>query len=107
MNAFVAVSLAALAAGAIFAAFFLLARRLNNYGIVDIVWSYAFAAIATFYALTGSGWPIRRAMVTRTCRHQRLSLPAFANRSRCESLKALKRRITCPENYLERLCLPV
>ena len=35
---------------AVFALFYLLARRIENYGIVDIVWSYAFAALAAFYA---------------------------------------------------------
>ena len=63
MNAFDLVSAATMATCAAFAAFYLLARRLNNYGIVDIVWSYAFAAVATFYALAGSGWPLRRAVM--------------------------------------------
>jgi steroid 5-alpha reductase family enzyme len=47
----------------IFAAVFLIARRIDNYGIVDIAWSYAFAALAAFYALAGSGWPVRRALI--------------------------------------------
>ena len=46
-----------------FAFFYLLARRLNNYGIVDIVWSYAFALLAVWYALGGSGWPVRRVLL--------------------------------------------
>jgi steroid 5-alpha reductase family enzyme len=40
-----------------FALLYWLARRIDNYGIVDIAWSYAFAALATFYALAGPGWP--------------------------------------------------
>jgi steroid 5-alpha reductase family enzyme len=47
----------------LFALFYLLARRLNNYGIVDIVWSYAFAVLALFYALLGPGWLTRRVLL--------------------------------------------
>ena len=36
---------------------------MDNYGIVDIAWSYAFGALAAFYALAGPGWPVRRALV--------------------------------------------
>ena len=46
-----------------FAALFLVARRLENYGVVDIAWSYAFGALAAFYALAATGWPWRRALV--------------------------------------------
>ena len=46
-----------------FAGLFLLARRINNYGIVDIAWSYAFAILALFYAVFGPGWPLRRALI--------------------------------------------
>jgi hypothetical protein len=46
-----------------FALIYLVARRIDNYGIVDIAWSYAFAALATFYALAGPGWPLRRALI--------------------------------------------
>ncbi len=59
-----ALILTALAALCIaFALLYFLARRLDNYGIVDVAWSYAFAALATFYALAGPGWPVRRALV--------------------------------------------
>lgn len=46
-----------------FAALYALARRMDNYGIVDIAWSYAFGAIAAFYALLGPGSPVRRALI--------------------------------------------
>jgi steroid 5-alpha reductase family enzyme len=46
-----------------FAGLYLLARRMDNYGIVDIAWSYAFGALAAGYALLGSGWPVRRALL--------------------------------------------
>ncbi len=51
-------ALAALCGG--FGAFYFFARRIANYGVVDIAWSYAFAALAAFYALAGAGWPVRR-----------------------------------------------
>ena len=40
-----------------------LARWINNYGIVDIAWSYSFAVLAGIYSLFGSGWPERRALI--------------------------------------------
>jgi steroid 5-alpha reductase family enzyme len=42
---------------------YLLARGLDNFGIVDIAWSYSFAALAGWYSLRGAGWPERRALV--------------------------------------------
>jgi steroid 5-alpha reductase family enzyme len=38
-------------------------RRIDNYGIVDVAWSYAFGALAAFYALAATGWPVRRALI--------------------------------------------
>ncbi len=46
-----------------FALLYLVARRIDNFGIVDIAWSYAFGALAAFYALAGTGWPVRRALI--------------------------------------------
>lgn len=46
-----------------FVAIYFLARRMDNYGIVDIAWSYAFGVMAGFYALLGPGWPVRRALI--------------------------------------------
>ena len=43
-----------------FALLWLLCRRLDNYGFVDVAWSYAFAALALFYAWFGPGWYLRR-----------------------------------------------
>lgn len=48
---------------AAFALCYALARRLDNYGIVDIAWSYAFALLAIFYAVFAPGWPLRRALI--------------------------------------------
>jgi steroid 5-alpha reductase family enzyme len=47
----------------VFALLYLVARRIDNYGIVDIAWSYAFGVIALFYALLGPGWSGRRALI--------------------------------------------
>ncbi len=48
---------------ALFALVYLLARRLDNYGVVDIAWSYALGAAALAYALLAPGWPVRRALL--------------------------------------------
>lgn len=46
-----------------FSVVFKLARRLDNYGVVDIAWSYAFGAVAIYFALAAPGWPWRRALI--------------------------------------------
>jgi steroid 5-alpha reductase family enzyme len=48
---------------AAFALCYALARRIDNYGIVDIAWSYAFAVLAAFYAACAPGWPMRKALI--------------------------------------------
>jgi steroid 5-alpha reductase family enzyme len=40
-----------------------LALRINNLGIVDIAWSYAFAPVALFFAAVTHGDPVRRWLV--------------------------------------------
>ena len=55
-----AVATAALAV--MFAGVYLLARRLENYGVVDIAWSYAFGAVTLGYALASGGAPARRSV---------------------------------------------
>ncbi|MDI1319513.1 MAG: DUF1295 domain-containing protein [bacterium] len=47
----------------VFAGCYMLARHINNYGIVDIVWSYAFALLALFYAGFAPGWPGRKTLI--------------------------------------------
>ncbi len=59
--ALVLFALAALCGG--FAALYFVARRLDNYGIVDVAWSYAFTPVAWFYAAAGPGWLPRRVLV--------------------------------------------
>jgi len=46
-----------------FALFYLLARRINNYGIVDIAWSYAFLGLGVLYGALAHGWPLRRILL--------------------------------------------
>ena len=55
--------LAAATLMAVFGLVYLLARAIDNYGVVDIAWSYAFGATALGYVLLGPGWPIRRALI--------------------------------------------
>ncbi|MES2696422.1 MAG: DUF1295 domain-containing protein, partial [Verrucomicrobiota bacterium] len=47
----------------LFAALYFVARHFDNYGIVDIAWSYSFGLLALFYAACAPGWPIRRALI--------------------------------------------
>jgi steroid 5-alpha reductase family enzyme len=47
----------------VFSAVYLIARRLDNYGFVDVAWSYGFAALAVYYAVTGGGWMNRRLLL--------------------------------------------
>jgi steroid 5-alpha reductase family enzyme len=39
----------------------LLAGKINNYGIIDILWSYSFALLVLGLAWTEDGWVVRRA----------------------------------------------
>jgi steroid 5-alpha reductase family enzyme len=48
---------------AAFAACRLLARRLENYGIIDILWTYSFLVVAILAAGFEAGWPVRRAAI--------------------------------------------
>lgn len=43
-----------------FALAYFICRRVDNYGFVDVGWSYAFAPLAGFYAWAGPGWAPRR-----------------------------------------------
>jgi steroid 5-alpha reductase family enzyme len=54
-------ALAALCAA--FGLVYALAHWIDNYGIVDIAWSYSFGLLALFCSMLGAGWPVRRAMI--------------------------------------------
>jgi steroid 5-alpha reductase family enzyme len=60
MSTLLIIAIASAALGLLFAGTFVLARRMDNYGIVDITWSYAFGSLAFFYAATLHGWAPRR-----------------------------------------------
>ncbi len=47
-----------------FSAVYLLSRRINNYGIVDVAWSYAFTLAALIYGLGATGAQPRRLVLT-------------------------------------------
>ncbi len=64
MSATVLFLLALAAACTAFAALFLVARRLNNFGIVDVAWSLGFAPLAAFYGHFGGGAFSRRMLIT-------------------------------------------
>jgi steroid 5-alpha reductase family enzyme len=49
---------------AVFALVFLLARRLDNFGVVDIAWALGFAPVAIFYGCLAGGAPPRRLVIT-------------------------------------------
>lgn len=61
MLAMLLLTLAAVAAA--FAALFFVARRVDNFGLVDMAWSLGFAPVAVFFAWGGHGDPVRRATV--------------------------------------------
>lgn len=63
MSTAVLASIAVAALAIAFGALYVVARRVNNYGLVDIAWAYAFGFLAGFYALFGPGWAPRRALI--------------------------------------------
>lgn len=63
MSTVLLVLIALVALCAVFALLYLFARRIENYGVVDIAWSYAFGTLAVFYATLGSGWNVRRGLI--------------------------------------------
>lgn len=52
------------AAGIGFSLLFLIARRIDNFGIVDVAWSLGFAPLAAFYGYFGGGAFSRRLLIT-------------------------------------------
>lgn len=48
----------------LFAAAFLVARDIDNYSIVDVVWSYAFGVVTLWYAAVLPGWWPRRVAIS-------------------------------------------
>jgi steroid 5-alpha reductase family enzyme len=48
---------------ALFLATWWLSQRLDNYSLVDVTWSLAFAPVVILYASTGTGWAPRRLVI--------------------------------------------
>jgi steroid 5-alpha reductase family enzyme len=63
MNLWPLVLIAAAALSLLFLISYLIARKIDNYGLVDVIWTYSVGAIAGYYALLGPGWPVRRALL--------------------------------------------
>lgn len=56
---------AAVGLAVLFAAAFLVCRRLDNFGFVDVAWAFAFTPLVWFYAVAAPGWlPRRLALAT-------------------------------------------
>lgn len=66
MSTFTLILVALAALCVLFAGVYLIARRLDNYGVVDVAWSYSFGLVGGFYALAGTGWAPRRVAVAVT-----------------------------------------
>lgn len=62
MNGPMLVLIAIVTLALVFAAVFAFARQIDNYSVVDVAWSLAFAAIAVFYAAAADGWWVRRVL---------------------------------------------
>lgn len=60
-----------------------LGRRWNNYGIVDIVWSFSFFLISTVYYFTSQGWWIRKILILSVVALWSLRLSCFLARRVC------------------------
>jgi steroid 5-alpha reductase family enzyme len=60
MNGWQLAGIALASLAAVFLGLFFIAKRVENYGLVDIAWSYAFGALTVFYALVAHGWAPRR-----------------------------------------------
>ena len=47
----------------LFAIFWYIAKKINNYGIVDIVWSYGFLAVVGFYVFLSDECTVRKTLL--------------------------------------------
>lgn len=65
---------------AAFAVVFGLARRLDNYGVVDVAWSYAFGPVAVLYAAFADGWLPRRLLLASLVLAWSLRLGGYLHR---------------------------
>lgn len=47
----------------LFSLTFWVCRRMDNYGFVDVVWSFSFTPLAWFFALNATGWSMRQLVI--------------------------------------------
>jgi len=80
MHPLLLATLALAACALLFAGCFALARRMDNYGIVDVLWSYAFGPVALLYAALADGWAPRRWLVAALVTAWSLRLGAYLHR---------------------------
>jgi steroid 5-alpha reductase family enzyme len=71
-------ALAAACAG--FALLFFVAKRIDNYGIVDVAWSFGFGPLAVFYGIYGGGALPRRLLIAAMAVLWSLRLGAYLAR---------------------------
>ena len=63
MNAWVLTGLGINAAVLLMALIWVVCRRLNNAGYVDVAWAYGFALVTGLYVALGAGAPLRKAII--------------------------------------------
>ncbi len=63
MSGFEMALFALIGLAAVFAVVYFFGKRINNYSVVDVAWSYAFGAMVIFYALAAQGWWMRRMFI--------------------------------------------
>ena len=96
---------ALLGLGVLFAWVYVLARRLDNYGVVDVAWSYSFGLIGIFYALAGTGWVPRRIAVAVTALAWSLRLGTYLLRrvARHHHIRRIQFHLTDNSDFLRAI----
>ncbi len=63
MNAWLLVGIGINLSMVLMAVVWVVCRKLNNAGFVDVAWSYGFSVVAVVYALAGQGDPLRKGII--------------------------------------------
>ncbi len=64
MNAWVLVGVGVNVSMVLMAVVWVISKKLNNAGFVDVAWSYGFAVVVAIYASMGPGDPLRKGLIT-------------------------------------------
>lgn len=64
MNAWVLIGIGVNVSMALMAVVWVICKKLNNAGFVDVAWSYGFAVVVAIYAAAGPGDPLRKGLIT-------------------------------------------